>query len=452
MKITLINLPWREGELLGVRAGSRWPFKSAPEPDGKIHYIPFPFFLAYATSLLKKAGKDATLIDAIAEGINEDECIKQIAEHAPSLVVIETSTPSFSNDVEIALHIKNRLPDCRLALCGPHASVFAEQILKESQCIDYILIGEYEYTLLELATRPENYSDLGLLKGLVYRENGKVKINQPRSTSMNLDDLPWPEREDVPIYNYNDGFAGLPQPNVQMWTSRGCPFRCSFCLWPQAFYREHKYRMRTPRDVVDEMQYLIDKYDFKAIYFDDDVFNINSEHVLNICSEIRKRDIKIPWATMARADLMDEAMLEALSISGLFAIKYGLESVNEGVLRLCNKDMDLDKTYRMIWHTKQLGIKVHLTFCVGLPGETEASLKETQEFIRKLEPDSVQFSFATPFPGTQYFDYVKERGLLLSEDWSDFDGNEKCIVQTGDLTREDIEAAKKKFAGGLGCP
>jgi radical SAM superfamily enzyme YgiQ (UPF0313 family) len=439
MRTTLLNLPWKKNLSLGVRAGSRWPFTSLPEKDGRIYYIPFPFFLAYATAFLKAKGKEVKLIDAIAEEINEQTLFEKIKSFNPKLIVIETSTPSFENDLSIIYNVFNRLTDCQIAICGPHASVFPEQILRDNTFINYVFIGEYEYTLLKLVECLENNLALESVLGLAYRKGTEVKINDSRPTVDNLDSLSWPEREDLPIYKYNDGFAGLPHPNVQIWASRGCPFQCNYCLWPQTIYREHKYRKRNPIDVIDEMEYLIKRFDFKAVYFDDDVFNIDKEHVLGICREIKKRKIKVPWAVMARADLMDEQILENMSDSGLYAIKYGIESADQNILDFCKKNMDLGKTCQTIKLTRKLGIKIHLTFCLGLPKETKQSVQKTIRFIQDSQPDSLQVSFATPFPGTEYFRYVNDKGYLLSDNWSDYDGNSKCVIKTQELGCRDLE-------------
>lgn len=439
MQVALLNLPWEENGRLGVRAGSRWSFTSEPDKDGRIHYIPFPFFLAYATSLLKKDGKDAKIIDAIAEGISEQNLLERIRSYGPELIVVETSTPSFKNDVKIARDIHLSFPNIEIAMCGPHACVFSEQILKEYNFVNYILIGEYEYTLLDLVDRLENKLNLESMPGLAYMKRDKIKVNSPRPTIDNLDSLPWPERESLPIYKYNDAFASLPRPNVQMWSSRGCPFQCIYCLWPQTVYKEHKYRKRNPVDVVDEMEYLTKRFNFKAVYFDDDVFNIDRHHVLGICKEIKTRKIEVPWAAMARADLMDGELLRSMSGAGLCAIKYGIESVDRNILNFCKKNMNLDKTQKIIEITKKLGIKVHLAFCLGLPGETGQTIQKTANFIQETKPDSIQFSFATPFPGTEYFRYMEDKGHLLSKNWSDYDGNYKCIIKTDDLSNQDLE-------------
>jgi radical SAM superfamily enzyme YgiQ (UPF0313 family) len=324
-------------------------------------------------------------------------------------------------------------------MCGPHATVYAKDVLNKHDFIDYILMGEYEYTLLDLVNNLEGRLSLKSIPGLAYRNMENIAVNRPRPTIKNLDDLPWPEREDLSIYKYNDGFAGLPVPNVQIWSSRGCPFRCVFCLWPQAVYGEHKYRKRDPADVVNEMEWLIKKFNFKAVYFDDDVFNIDRAHVISICEKINQRKINLPWAAMARVDLMDEELLDLLAGAGLYAVKYGIESANQRVLELCKKDLNLDKAKKMIAYTKKSGIKVHLTFCLGLPGETQQSIRESIDFIAETKPDSLQFSLATPFPGTDYFKYLEENGAQLSKNWPDYDGNNRYISGNQELSNLGLE-------------
>lgn len=184
---------------------------------------------------------------------------------------------------------------------------------------------------------------------------------------------------------------------------------------------------------------MIKRFNFKAVYFDDDIFNIDRNRVLEICKYIKERKIEIPWAVMARADLMDEELLKIMFEAGLYAVKYGIESADPDILKFCKKNMDLGKAYKMIKLTQKIGIKIHLAFCLGLSGETRQTVQKTVDFIHQTKPDSLQFSFATPFPGTEYFDYMKDKGWLLSEDWSDYDGNAKCVIRTQELNSQDLE-------------
>jgi len=439
MRILLANVPWERKDKYGVRAGSRWPFTLKPDDGGKRSYLPFPFFLAYAAALLKKSGEEISLIDAIAEGMNYEIFQDKLKAYGPDIIVLEASTPSFENDIKVIKEIKLSLDSCRIVLSGPHASVFAGDILREHEFIDYILVGEYEYILFDLINCLKKNSGFDEVSGLAYRENNKVKISKRRPTISKLDDLPWPFREGLPIYNYNDGFCGLAVPNVQVLASRGCPYQCSFCILPQAIYGENVHRKRMPARVIDEIQYLLKEYNFKAIYFDDDVFNVDRNYVFAICRKLRERNINTPWAVMAKVDLMDKNLLVEMRNSGLYAVKYGIESADQNVLEFCRKKLDLDKAKEIIKTTKNLGIKVHLTFCLGLPKENRRSIGKTIDFIDEVEPDSLQISFATPFPGTDYFSYVKDNGYLLSEKWSDYDGNYKCIVETDELSADELE-------------
>jgi len=445
MRTLLANAPWIKKDKYGVRAGSRWPFTLKPDGNGKRSYLPFPFFLAYAAALLKKNNKEVILIDAIAEGINYETFQKKVSSYGPDIIVLETSTPSFENDIRIIKEIALKLRNCKIILSGPHTSIFAAEILRDYAFVDYILMGEYEYTLFDLVNCLKDGGNLGDILGLAYREKSEIKINAFRPTIKNLDDLPWPMREELPIYNYNDGFCGLPAPNVQVLASRGCPYRCNFCVWPQVIYRDNLYKKRKPEAVANEVQYLLEQYNFKAVYFDDDVFNIDKPYIMGICREFKERNINIPWAAMARVDLMNESLLRNMHQAGLYAVKYGIESADQSILGYCNKNMDLNKSKKIIKLTKNLGIKVHLTFCLGLPHETKDSINKTIEFIDRANPDSLQVSFATPFPGTDYFRYVKDNGYLLSDNWSDYDGNSKCIIRTDELSADYLEMVRDDF-------
>lgn len=259
MKVFLGNAPWYSKDGYGVRAGSRWPHY---EPTGS-SYMPFPFYLAYATSVLEKTGFEVKLVDAIAEKLQDAEFISRIDKFQPDLVLLETSTPTINVDLNIAKKIKHYgSSQIKIALSGPHVSVVKESILKEADWVDYVLVGEYEYTLRDLTMQLNKHEPLNSILGLIYRDNGNIISNTARPPIENLDELPRPAYSQLPMLNYNDDATGLPKPNVQMWPSRGCPFQCNFCLWPQVIYGNHRYRVRDPIQVVDEMEWLIATYGF----------------------------------------------------------------------------------------------------------------------------------------------------------------------------------------------
>jgi len=438
LKVLLANLPWYHNGRWGVRAGSRWPhIKYEAERD----YLPFPFFLAYATSLLQKSGIDVSIIDAVATYISETIFLEKVADMDIDILVAETSIPSFEYDM--ALLKKVAATGVRIVLCGPNSEIYKTDFLRKNPFIDFVLFGEYEFTLLELIESLEAGRSLSGVKGLIYRDkSGPVKNPAREPFDINL--LPWPHRDSLPMGKYLDAPGELPLPSVQMIASRGCPFKCQFCLWPQVIYGGRHYRMRSIEDTVDEMEYLVREKGFKSVYFDDDTFNIGKERMLYFCRELKQRGLhKTPWAIMARPDLMDREILEAMKDAGLWAVKYGVESATQALVDNIEKNMDLNVAEQMIRLTNKMGIKVHLTFTFGLPGETMETIRRTIKRVQELDPFSVQFSITTPFPGTKYYDTMDKTGFIVSKNFSDYDGNYKSTIRLEGLKPEDLEAAKE---------
>lgn len=438
MRIVLVNLPWKKGNRWGVRAGSRWPhIKDQTEEN----YLSFPFYLAYAAALLKRYNFDVHIIDAIAERISYASFYKKIVSLQPDLLVAETSTVTLGHDLRSLSHFEKLFP---IALCGPDVHISQIEFLEKAKHIDFVLFGEYEASLLELAQKLKTKDALRQVEGIIHRENGNIIRNAPRELIRSLDWLPWPLRESLPMKKYNDSPGDIPLPCASMWASRGCPFKCSFCLWPQVMYGGNSYRIRNVKNVVDEMEYLVKKLGFKSIYFDDDTWNIGRQRILEFCRELEQRKLKIPWAIMARAELMDEEVLEQMRRSGLFAVKYGIESSSQQILDRIDKKLDLKKAEEMIKYTKYLGIRTHLTFTFGLPGETKQTISETINYALELNPTSVQFSLATPFPGTKFYEQMDKRGYILTKDLEKFDGNHSSVIRTENLSAQDLEKAKKR--------
>ncbi len=442
MKILLGNIPWKRDGRCGVRAGSRWPHIRC---DFEKDYMPFPFFLAYSASLLKKHGFEVRLIDAVAEGWDGRRFLKEIEKFRPDLIVIETSTASIEDDLSFIDKIDARIP---LALCGPDANIKYEKFLKERGRVNYILKGEYESTLLDLANHLSKNESLSDVAGINYRYSDGEVASNPLRPLVNLDELPWPMREGLPMEKYVDAPGGMPLPSVQMLASRGCPNGCIFCLWPQVMYQGRNYRIRDPKDVVDEMACLIKDLHFNSVYFDDDTFGLDRAWVLHFTAELkdrrRVREMRVPWAVMARADALDRKMLEEMKDAGLYAIKYGVESASQDVLDRSGKRLDIVKAREIIKLTMELGIKVHLTFMFGLPGETRDTINRTIDLALGLDPASVQFSIATPFPGTEYFDMLDKAGLLKSRRWADYDGNHTAVFDTTALSAGELKGAKDR--------
>jgi len=226
----------------------------------------------------------------------------------------------------------------------------------------------------------------------------------------------------------------------------GCPYGCIFCAWPQMLFRSPRYRMRTTDDVIEEIKANLEKIPYKSIYIDDDTVNINRKFVMELAAKMKSSGIgnKIPWSTMGRADLMDRELLETLKDAGLFSIKYGVESAEQGILDEIDKRMNAEKNIEMIKLTSELGIRVHLTFTFGLPSDTAETIENTINMACNLPADTVQFSIATPFPGTEMYRLYDEKGWIVSKDWDDYNGSSIAVSRTENFTAEELEEYVKE--------
>jgi radical SAM superfamily enzyme YgiQ (UPF0313 family)/glycosyltransferase involved in cell wall biosynthesis len=447
-KIMLLNLPWRDGKRYGIRAGSRWPFTvKVPEKNWPIppSYIPYPFFLGYATAVLKQHNFNAIFIDAIAEGLLDEEFFERIRGFRPDIILIETATASIYNDINYVRQLKSILPHCKIIMSGTHVSYFKEQFLKDYPCVDGIIIGEIEEAFLEIVkyfTKNKQFDGIQLKGFIYYNQHGEITGISERTDLIDIDKLPYPERLTLPIYNYEDLFAGMIFPSLQIHASRGCPFGCIYCVWPQVLYQSKQYRTRDPIKVVAEIKEMIDLYGYKSFYFDDDTFNIGKERILKICNEIIKTGLhKLPWAAMARADTSDFETLKAMRDAGLISIKFGVESATQELVDACGKGLDLQKVEQAVQWCRELGLQYHLTFTFGLPGETKDTIEKTIQYAIKLAPNTCQFSLTTPFPGTKYFDMAREKGLLLTQEWDKYDGNRYTVMKGENLSAKELEEA-----------
>ncbi len=445
MRVLFSNAPWNEINekghgWRGIKAGSRWPHTMPCYGQDMIGgYMPFPFFLATAGALAKRNGFDVRVRDSIAMGESYDEFYNFVKEFMPDVVIVETSTPSLYNDLKIAKHLKEINGLLKIIFTGMHFELENEEFLYANNEVDFTIYGEYEQPVNDLLISLNSGNEPAGNFNVLYRKDGTIIKNQC-GPLVDLKNLPWPERDDLPYENYYDGVCGLKRPQLQMTSTRGCPFKCIFCVWPQIIYKSNKYRMRDPKDVVEEIAVNVKKHNYESIYIDDDTFNVNRKNVFEIARLMKEQGLdKIPWAIMARADLMDEGLLNALKDAGLYSLKYGVESSNQAVLDEIGKSLDLNRVKHIIQYTKDIGIKVHLTFTFGLPSDTIEGIEQTIELASSLPADTVQFSIATPFPGTKMFDIYDEKGWINSKDWRLYDGSKSAVARTERFTASQLE-------------
>lgn len=442
MKILITNPPSEINGRVFKRAGVRWPAvgNRYEGPRDPTRYVPFPFFLAYTAAILREKGFNVSVIDAAAIQMPEDLFFPEVRLRKPDIIVMETSTPTLNLDLKHAKKMKEQ-NGSKIVLTGPHATVFPKDMLR-NDFVDYVAMGEYESTVSELVEKLDLNESVAEIKGLAYTDGGEIKINERRPLIDPLDQLPYPARDLFPIDTdpdiglYWDGMAGRYYPAVKVQTSRGCPFHCNYCLWTQVIY-PGKYREFSSKRVVDEIEYVMEIFGAKMIYFDDDTFTASKDHVFSICLEMQERQLKISWAAMCDAIVTTREMIKAMSEAGCVTAMFGLESADPAILKRIGKPLDLEKLKDVLKWCHEFGIETHVTNCYGMTGDTIETMKKTHEFTKRLDVDSLQCSIAIPYPGTRFYDEAQEKGWLVTTNWDEFDG--RPIVNYPNLSIQQIE-------------
>lgn len=433
MKALLVNAPWQRPGWYGVRAGSRWPHLERAESP----YMPFPFLMGYAAAVLEQDGVDVGVVDACAERLALSAFLDRVEAADPDVLVAEISSPSFHVDMAALSALRQRGYEGKVVVAGLHKPAYDADFLAPGRNVDIdgVLIGEYELTLRELLRHQGAPSEP--LPGLLWRSREAVLDGGRKPSQPDLDDLPWPARHLFPMDRYHDCPGGIPTPSVQLWASRGCSFQCSFCAWPQILYADNRYRVRSPGAVADEVVAMLDQ-GHESFYFDDDTFNLGRERTAALGRALRKRRVRAPWAFMGRADTCEPSQYEDLVATGLAAVKFGVESADNGRLKDIGKRLEVERVRQTVAAVKALGVKVHLTFMFGLPGETLETMQRTLDLAYELDPDSAQFTVAVPFPGSRLFDELSEQGRLAGADLEDLDGYRTGVVSTEALEPDQI--------------
>jgi radical SAM superfamily enzyme YgiQ (UPF0313 family) len=424
-----------------IQAGSRWSHSFwCPRSKRVKHYQPYPFFIGYASSLLKRDTEARVkALDACALDFDEKTFIDYVKRYKPDLLLVEAPSISFPLMEEVLEEIKREV-DCKIGVAGLHATAFPRQILEKRDFIDYVFIGEYERTLRDLIASGEDKVDH--IKGLGFRSRGILKVNLQRNLA-DLNELPWPDRSDLPVTLYHD-FEIAGEPTVQMIATRGCPYRCKFC-YITILYERPSYRQRAVNDVVDEMEYSKEKLRARQVYFDDDTLAINKKYLRKLALEIIHRRLEIPWAFMGDVTI-DRETLKLLSRAGCVGIKFGVETFTQDVSKHVSKSfINVELVRKFMSCCKELGIWTHATYQVGLPGDTVKGMLTTLRFALQLDTDSIQVSIATPLPGTPFYEEARERGWLITEDYTLYDGACRSVLNYPWLSKEDIEKIHKLF-------
>lgn len=396
-----------------------------------------PDYLAYAAAVVEEAGHDLLFVDQQAKNQPSDVFVDDLVKFRPDMVVCQTSTPSIHGDIESTRLFKER-SGAMTVLVGSHSSALPEECLREGDgAVDVVAMGEFDYTLRDLA----NGTSLKDCLGIAYWNGGDIARNATRPYIDNLDDMPFPAWQHLNIYDYRDG-AKL-YPFLTAITGRGCRYRCSYCQIPQVM-NGHGYRTRSVENVVDEMERNLRLFpDLKEIMFEDDTLTmrIARDRLVELCEAIIRRNLPLSWSANARVDLNDLEFLKLMKRSGCRMLCVGFEFGDQQILNNTKKGTTVDQMYTFAENARKAKLRIHGCFMFGGPGETWETAQKTIKMAQELKIDTAQFTGVVAYPGTTYYDWAKESGALIPKDWRDWVDHEyeqRTVVDLPDLSKDDI--------------
>ncbi len=371
-----------------------------------------PLGLAYLAANLPE--HDVKIIDCLTENFNLAELERKIRLYGPDVVGLTATTPAIYNAYEVARMVKRILPDCKVVIGGPHVTFTAGGTLRECEGIDIVVRGESELTLHQLIQAWDKGLPINKIAGLTFRSNGVITQTPDRPFIQNLDTLPFPAWEKLPMekYKFNGKRFGM------IMTSRGCPFDCIFCSSSQLCGKI--WRARNPENIVAELKLLHDEVGIREIEFMDDTFTLNNDRAERICDKIIKEGLDISWTCSSRVNTINRKLAKKLNAAGCHTVYFGIESGSQKILNRVGKGISLEQSRKAVKIARGAGLNSLGSFILGLPGETERTIKNTIRFAKGLGLTLAQFTTATPYPGTKLYYWAKRKGLLRTARWSDF--------------------------------
>lgn len=402
-----------------------YPISETPSP---------PLGLAYLAAALEQTGVQAKILDYVVYGYRKDALQSILKDFRPRIAGATAVTMTFDHAKQVLKDVKTIDPDILTVMGGPHVSFCAQQTLETFPELDVIVLGEGEETLVDLTRTVEEAQNLDVVRGIAYRMGSEIKTTAGRSFIENLDLLPLPARHRLALGRYRA--LGMP---ISMTTSRGCPYKCIFCVGRKMVGA--KIRYHSAQRVVTELEYLAN-LNFRQINIADDLFTADQERCLAVCEEILKKKLEINWTSFARVDTVSEALLLKMKAAGCTAVSFGIESANPDILKTVKKGITLRQVRNAVRMCRRAGIIPYASFILGLPGETQATIKETTDFAVQLQQEGLAsgFHILAPFPGTEVRERSKELGLrILTSDWSKYDAN-RAVVETASANRRMLDA------------
>lgn len=426
MRVLIINPPW-PGKGFGTRSQNRIIKHRSDK------FLQYPIFLAYSAAQLKAAGHNVSYIDSVIQDFDMKQTLAEARKENPDAIFMETTTPSIEADY-VALTALKDATGAKIMVGGPHATYFHNKVLKDCPAIDIVIRHEFD---TKIAGVVSNLDKLQKVNGITFRIGDKIIDNGDGEVCEDLDTVPFPDRDTIPWQWYLEAWYSR-RPFMNMMTSRGCPYHCAFCLWPQSMYG-HKQRFRSLDNVFAEIGMLVKCYGVRELNIDDGTFTTRRERVLEFCRRLRKEKYGLIWTCNGRVDNIDDEMLGEMRLAGCKMIRLGVESGSQEVLDKIRKGLTLAQIEEGVRRVKKSGIQALGGFMFGFPYDSRKSVEQTIAFAKKLSPDQVQFSICMCYPGTSLYEYIKDNDLLLAKSFKEFDMTHGPVASTLDMERGDLE-------------
>ncbi|MFC1486296.1 B12-binding domain-containing radical SAM protein [Thermoproteota archaeon] len=395
MQVTLVNPPY--------------------PPDAHQHPPFIPLGLGYLAAVLEKKGYDVNIIDCQALHLTLSDVKNELRKRHPHMVGLTSTTLTYKSAINIIIVAKEVLPTCFTLIGGSHVTFWDAEALNECPQLDVVVRGEGETTLVELAEKVENGESYDHVAGITCRKGDKIIKNSDRPHIEDLESLPYPAFHLWPI----EKFKKYGKIIFPVMTSRGCTFWCDFCSAVRMFGR--KYRMRSPKNVVDELEFLYNKYGEDQYTFYDDAFTVSQTRTEEICNEILKRGLKIKWDCETRVDMVTKDLLQKMKDAGCIAVWFGVEAGSEQVIEAMGKGISLLQTFNAFKWANKVGLMTVASMILGFPGETHETAMESIRLLGRIKSDEIGVYIATPYPGTPMYDYVKKMGWIKITDFNKYD-------------------------------
>jgi len=397
MRICLINPPWL------TKKRNIWTDIRSTMP---------PLGILYLASILEREKIDVDVVDYQAKLMDWNERENMLRTLDYDVFGITATTSIVNNGYRVAELIRRYHFDAKIIFGGIHVTALPEEALNKIY-VDFVIRGEGETALLKLLKG----EPLNEIEGLSYKNGGEICHIMPDGFVKDLDSLPFPAYHKVDLKQYKPAVGAYKRlPAINMATTRGCPGKCTFCNSANITLRK-----RSAENVYQEMKMLSEKYGIKEISFYDDTFTVFPSNIKKLCKLLIENSIDLSWCCFARTDSVTTDLLKHMKAAGCHQVMYGIESANIEILKNIKKNIHLDKNRLAIKAANEAAITVRCTFMFGSPGETEETIDETMKYAKELNPDIALFNITTPYPGTEMFNWAKENGYLLTENWDDYD-------------------------------